>query len=169
MPEPKDHMQRRGWIETILRYIPGFRGYLEKEYRRESDALQRDWLATQLKGAKRRLDGYSRDLADAARLDDLSGVDRIRSRLDRLTSRIEGAMQGYSGFFDFVQIDEAALDQVYAYDVSLMQQVETIVAQVESLSVDDADAPGKQKAVFKLLEEFDHALDKREDMLKGLG
>lgn len=168
MPEPKEHMQRRGWIETVLRYIPGFRGYLEKEYRRESDALQRDWLTTQLKGAKRSLDSYTRDMTDAGRLDDLTGVDRCRSRLDRITSRIDGAMQGYSGFFDFVQIDEAALDQVYAYDVSLMQRVEKIVASVEALDASANDAAGPQKALFELLQEFDIAWDKREDILKGL-
>ena len=46
MPQPKDHTQKRGVIETIGRHIPGFRGYLEREYRRDSDKLQRDWLET---------------------------------------------------------------------------------------------------------------------------
>ena len=40
MPEPRAHMEHRGFRESILRHIPGFRGYLEKEYRRDSDALQ---------------------------------------------------------------------------------------------------------------------------------
>ena len=39
------------FVETILRYIPGFRGYLEKEYRRDADALQRQWLTDRLKRA----------------------------------------------------------------------------------------------------------------------
>lgn len=169
MPEPKEHQNRRGWIETVLRYIPGFRGYLEKEYRRESDALQRDWLVTQLQGAKRRLDAHARELTDAARLDDLGGIDRIRARLDRLTSRIQGAMQGYSGFFDFVQINEKELDQVYEYDVGLMQHVEQIVAAVEQLNADTPTLSQAHKAVFAKLEEFDHAWDKRENILKGLG
>ena len=51
MPEPRQHAQSRGWIESILRRIPGFKGYLEKEYRRDSDALQRTWLADRLQRA----------------------------------------------------------------------------------------------------------------------
>ncbi len=54
MPEPRQHAQSRGWIESIGRRIPGFKGYLEKEYRRDSDALQRTWLADRLQRAKRR-------------------------------------------------------------------------------------------------------------------
>ena len=45
MTEPKDHVENRNLIESILRRIPGFRGYLEKECRRESDQLQRKWQA----------------------------------------------------------------------------------------------------------------------------
>ena len=75
MPEPRQHTQSRGWIESILRRIPGFKGYLEKEYRRDSDSLQRTWLADRLQRSKRALDTYSRTLVDAGKLD-ARGTDR---------------------------------------------------------------------------------------------
>ena len=53
MPEPRQHTENRGWIESIGRRIPGFKGYLEKEYRRDADALQRTWLAERLQRFKR--------------------------------------------------------------------------------------------------------------------
>ena len=37
MKDASEHAKDRNWIEDILRVVPGFRGYLEKEYRRESD------------------------------------------------------------------------------------------------------------------------------------
>src|SRR3990170_2263681 len=52
MSNPKDHSRDRNWLEELLRRVPGFRGYLEKEYRRESDKLQRDWMADCLQRAK---------------------------------------------------------------------------------------------------------------------
>ncbi len=65
MPEPRQQAQSRGWIESILRRIPGFKGYLEKEYRRDSDAVQRTWLADRLQRTKPALDTYGRTLVDA--------------------------------------------------------------------------------------------------------
>ena len=44
-------------MESILRKIPGFRGYLEKEYRRESDHLARTWLADRVGQCKTGLAG----------------------------------------------------------------------------------------------------------------
>src|SRR5262245_45757160 len=117
MAEPKSHAQSRPWLEDLLRRVPGFRGYLEKEYRRESDALQRETLADRLMRSKRGLDDYARRLVDAGQISDVSQCDRLRSKLDRLIGRLRGAMQGYSGMFDLVQIDEKVLDRVYEHDV----------------------------------------------------
>ena len=116
MPEPMKHAEDRNAFETVLRYIPGFRGYLEKEYRRESDALQRQWLSDRLDRSKRGLDDFGRSLVEAGKLDEVVQCDRLRGRIDKLSSRIRGAMKGYSGIFDLVRIDESVLDEVYRFD-----------------------------------------------------
>jgi hypothetical protein len=168
MPEPRDHAEDRNTIETVLRYIPGFRGYLEKEYRRESDELQRQWLADRLQRSKRAIDGLTRPLADAGQIDLLPQIDRLRGRMDKLLGRIRGAMQGYSGFFDLVRIREGELDRVYEHDVKLMDQVETLAKAIEELP----DQPDRiAEAVPELLDridELEQQWDVREDILKGL-
>ena len=168
MPEPKEHAERRNWLETNLRYIPGFRGYLEKEYRRDSDELQRQWLADRLQRSKRAIDQLTRPLADAGQIDALPQVDRLRARLDKLIARIRGAMQGYSGFFDLVRVREDLLDRVYEHDVGLMQRVDGLGEAIEQLP----DAPDRiSEKVSDLLERIDaleQQWDVREDMLKGL-
>ncbi len=58
------------------------------------------------------------------KLDALAQIDHFKSRLDKTISRIRGAMQGYSGFFDLVQVNEARLDRVYEQDVKTMDAVE---------------------------------------------
>ena len=168
MPEPRDHTEQRNLVETILRQIPGFRGYLETEYRRESDDLQRDGLADRLQRSKRAIDELSRPLADAGQIDLLPQVDRLRGRLDKLIGRIRGAVQGYSGFFDLVRVDEELLDRVYEHDVALMGQVDVLARAVEEL-------PQKQEKLAALLpdllrqtDELERLWDVREDMLKGL-
>ena len=84
--------------------------------------------------AGRGLDDFSRALADAALIDALPLCDRLRGRLDKIIGRIAGAMQGYSGVFDLVRIDEGVLDKVYAHDVSLIEQVEALGTAVEALT-----------------------------------
>ncbi|HEY2882100.1 MAG TPA: hypothetical protein VGJ15_06690, partial [Pirellulales bacterium] len=160
--------QSRGWIESILRRIPGFKGYLEKEYRRDSDALQRNWLADRLQRAKPALDAYGRTLLDAKKLDGLAQIDHFKSRLDKSVSRIRGAMQGYSGFFDLVQVNEALLDRVYQHDIKTMDAVDTLAAGIEKLATTTADAPSPLAALNDQLAQVDQAIDHRQDILKGL-
>jgi hypothetical protein len=168
MPEPRAHTENRNWIERILRHVPGFHGYLEKEYRRDSDALQRKFLSDTLQRAKSGLDEYTRKLADAGQLTGLTECDRLRGKVDKAIGRIRGAMQGYSGVFDLVRVDEALLDKVYEFDLKLIEQVEGLAGKVSKLAT-STDKP--MDAVSPLIAEAD-ALDKewdqRCDMLKGL-
>ncbi|HJS08843.1 MAG TPA: hypothetical protein VJ809_14345 [Pirellulales bacterium] len=170
MPEPREHMKERNWLESILHKVPGFRGYLDKENRRESDALQRQWLADRLERCKRALDDYTRTLADGGQLAQLPRYDRFRGRIDQLIGRIRGGMQGYSGVFDLVRVDEAQLDRVYEYDVILIERVENVAGTVEKLprSPGESDASALVGSLSGEIDELERAWDRREDMLKGL-
>jgi len=131
---PSKHAEHRGWIESVLRYVPGFKGYLEKEYRRDSDALARNHLADRLQTAKRSINQYQRSLLELGRLDDLQSLERTVSGIDTLINRMLGDVRGYSGFFDFVQIQEDELDRVYQHDLQLISDVEAFVKQAEALT-----------------------------------
>lgn len=168
MPEPKQHANDRNFIETILRRIPGFRGYLEKEYRRESDQLQRTWLADRLQRSKLAIDEMTRPLADRGQIDLLPQVDRVRGQLDRLIGRIRGAMHGYSGFFDLVRIGEAELDQVYEHDLAMMAQVEELAQTVERLPDETDRLPELLAEISARVAAAGQRWDERENILKGL-
>jgi hypothetical protein len=170
MPEPREHLRERNWLETLLHKIPGFRGYLDKENRRESDALARQWLADRLQRSKRALDDHTRAFADRGQIAQLPQYDRLRGRVDKLIGRIRGAMHGYSGVFDLVRVDEALLDRVYEHDVILMERVENVASSVENLkaSPGESDAAALLDSVSKELDEVERAWDRREDLLKGL-
>lgn len=146
VPEPRQHTEHRNAIESVLRHIPGFRGYLEKEYRRDSDALARTFLADRLQQAKRALDTVSSQLADAGRLDLLTQYDHLRAKIDKVIARIKGAFQGYSGIFDLVKVDEGRLDKVYEHDMLLVEQVEDFLESVKRLSGLPASGPSQTTA-----------------------
>jgi hypothetical protein len=168
MPEPKSHAEHRPAVEQLLRRIPGFRGYLEKAYRRESDALQRQLLAERLEHAKAALTAYSRQLVDAGQLAVLPQADRVRAQLDKLIGRIRGAMQGYSGVFDLVQVKEALLDRIYENDVAMLDKVDAVAAAFDGLSANASPAGEVIAKLSTQVGELDHAWDHRADLLRGL-
>jgi len=168
MPNPLEHREHRGAIEELVRRIPGFHGYLERAYRRESDSLLRQHLAERLEYAKRSLEGETRALADSAQLDLLPQFDRVRGRLDKIIGRLRGAMRGYSGVFDLVRIDEGVLDTIYAHDLALAEKIEDVVKRFEAGSRSAAPTAASVSELLGQLDEVDHACDKRDEILKGL-
>lgn len=170
MSEPFDHAQRRPALESLLVRIPGFRGYLEKEYRRESDALQRQALADRIDRARPALDRLAVRLMEAAQLDQLTKVDRLRLGLDRLVGRFRLAMAGYSGFFDLVQVDEHLLDRVYDRDLDLGMEVDSLTEILGRLpDLPDADLQAEMAKVQKQIDRIEQAWNEREDLLEGVG
>jgi hypothetical protein len=170
VPDPQRHAENRNLVERILNYIPGFHGYLQKDYRRESDHLARVWLENRLNASKRGLDDYQRALVDAGRLDGLTECERLRARLDRLINEIRSAVRGYSGFFDFVRVDEDLLDQVYQLDLSLMKNVEDLAASIEQQGQRGLDAPEDGiRQLLTRLDEVQKNFAERGALLQGLG
>ncbi len=169
MSDPSRHARERGAFESILRRIPGFQGYLEKEYRRDSDHLARMWMTDRLQQAKRGLDDYMRGLVDQGNLDVLPACERLRSRLDGVIARIGGAVRGYSGLFDFVRIDEAVLEEVYDLDLALVDQTDELANTLEKLPQSSEPPAPTIAELTRKVDEIDQKFSHRGDVLKGLG
>ena len=169
MVDPTKHGDARGMVDSILRKIPGFRGYLEREDRRESDHLARMWLADHLDSCKAGIDRYQRNLLDARKIDYLDDCERVRTRLDTLAARVRGAVRGYSGMFDYVRVDEDLLKQVYDLDVTLVDEAEWLVKAVDEVLVPEKDPAAAIAEILKRVEALHRQFDRRSDLLQGLG
>jgi hypothetical protein len=168
MVDPKKHANQRGWIESFLRYIPGFKGYLEKEYRRDSDHLARTHLAERLQATKRGVTQYQRSLLEAGRLDDLPALERVTSSIDTLINRMTGDVRGYSGFFDFVQIDEDVLERIYQNDMQLVTDVEALVKHTEALTPGRDEPASVAKQLQKQVDALGEKYSLRTKTLTGI-
>ena len=165
--------EERSLLEKIMGYIPGYRGYKEKELRRESDRLVRMEVVNRLKTAKT---AFRRTFANPLLVQKLSGEDTYRfdalnSRLDRVTQRIDRAVAGYAGMFDAIKVKEDKLDTVIQHDLSLIEKAESMKADVEkTVSID----PGTEEwrtamdALISRVEELDRLVDERSTILRGL-
>ena len=168
MIDPKRHAENRGGIESFLRSIPGFRGYLEKDYRQESDHLLRQWMADRLQQSKRSLDAGMTALVEAGRIDQLTTWERVKNRLDALILRFRSAVRGYSGFFDFVRVNVDLLDQVYEHDRMLVQSVDKLAAAIEQTAGGSNLSETTTRQWLEQIEDLDRAFGKRGEMLNGL-
>ncbi len=168
MAEPKDHSEDRNLVESIRRRIPGFKGYLEKEYRRQSDQLQCQWLADRLRRAKPAIDRLARPPGDEPQIDSLPQLDRLRARIDKVICQIRSGTQGYSGFFDLMRVDEGLLEGVYEHDVALIGRVEALAEAVESLPDNPDQIVAALPSAFDAVDAIERELEIRSDMLSGM-
>lgn|SRR5690606_10395758 len=169
MFNPSRHAENRNWLESLGQKIPGFRGYLEKEYRREADALVRRAMADRLMRAKPSLDSYMRNLMDQGVLDGLTLVERVRTRIDGLINAMRGDVRGYSGLFDYVKVREDLLEQVYEHDMTLVDDVNALGELVDSLAGATTPPGEAVPALMSQIQEIERLYAKRSDLLKGLG
>jgi hypothetical protein len=168
MIDPKQHSENRGLLESILRYIPGFRGYLEKDYRQESDYLLRKSMADRLQRSKQGLDDFLLQMVNAGQLDRLADGERAKNRLDRLILKMRAAVRGYSGFFDFVRVDIAVLDRVYEHDMAMVQEVEALATAIEQLAAKPDPAAASIADLLQRIESVEQRFDQRGKLLEGL-
>ena len=168
MPDPHQHADSRGWIESILRYIPGFSGYLEKGYRRESDELARKWLADQLDEGKRGVDELVNVLTSQGRLADLNPCQSLHTQIDLIVGKLRSAPAGYSGFFDFVQVDETQLEKVYSIDMGLVEKVQQARLKLASLADRSDEVNLAVREVTGMLELIRSSFAQRGEILSGL-
>ena len=162
----------RGLLEKIMGYVPGYRGYKEKELRRESDRLVRMDVVNRLKDAKT---VFRRRFADPAAVQKLGDgsykFDALTYRLDRVTQRIDRAVAGYAGMFDAIKVKEDKLDSVIQHDLSLIEKAESIkenVEKVASMEPGMDDWKTAMDAVISKVEDLDKLVDERANLLRGL-
>lgn len=121
--------QKLRLLERLELIVPGFKGYKEKEIRREQDKALRIQLARALDGFKYDLIGMEEEYSeDLKRVKD---IETVIGRVQKLTDKVEHADYGYAGFFDLIHIDEDKLDQLYQHDVAMFDLIEQVKGQEE--------------------------------------
>ena len=124
----------RGTLERLGGKIPGFRGYLAREKRRDADKLLRDAIAQRFEAQLRRLPDLQMQLVSAGRIEYVDDVERAVTRLNTFVDRVEMTPRGYAGFFDAVKINEGELEQLYHWDTQLLDEADKIALSIDTLA-----------------------------------
>jgi hypothetical protein len=159
--------------ERIAAALPGFRGYKEKELRRESDKLIRNNLTLKLSKGKDNVRSIAQKIADKRYLDVLPDIDRLTAKMDRITEKVNHASYGYSGFYDIVKIKEDNLDKMINFDNQLLDEVNALTTSIEELKLqllsnNFSNLKDKIQAIVDKFELLEDTFDKREEVIMGV-
>ena len=129
---------QRNWLERLGERIPGYRGFQDRELRREVDKVLREYLSREIL----RLKGLAREVAqrftDAGQIGVLDLFDRLDRKLDGLSQAIRFSDYGATGLFDVVKVREEELRTLYEFDLSLIEDLEMMESHIR-----DIPSPGE--------------------------
>src|SRR5215210_4717613 len=161
-------------FHKIAGIIPGYKGYVDKERRRDADKLLRMHLARQYTSQRDRLNRAQQSLLRAKQLKSIGEVDRLAGVLQRFIDRLSTATYGYTGLFDPIKVEAQDLDQLYAFDMALASGVDQVSSAIDALEA--AATPGATPGQLPelpagvtrlgtLLDDLNRRLNERADLL----
>ena len=158
-----------GLERGIADVVPGYKGYKQKELRREADKLLRDTLVSRLRTVKRQLDVLQQDLISVGKIDLLDVVGSATTQLQTFIDRVRTASYGYGGLFSAVRVKEEDLDRVYQFDAQLLDYVDRMEGAIgrarEAVAGDDAQS--LVMIVRDLAREANDTFDRRQEVING--
>jgi len=125
--------QQRNWLERLGARIPGFKGYQDRELRRDVDRMQREHISRELGTLKGAVRTSARDYTDAGQIGVLHVFDRLDRKLDGLSQAIRFTDYGASGLFDVVKIMDAELAKLYEFDLSFLEDVSALRSEIGAI------------------------------------
>ncbi len=161
--------QKQNIVEKLVGWIPGYKGYADKEARRDTDRLLREATVRLLEEPKRSIDRAIALCSQSMKFDSLESLEALRRRLATVSDRIRHAPQGYGGFFDTMKIDAAVLADIHDHDERLRELATAVGTAARGLeSVDESSSVASaSKTVQQSIEAVETHLRRRDELLKG--
>lgn len=154
-------------FKKILSYIPGFKGYMERQSRRDSDKLLRDTVARRFEEQWQRVSGLQRELINQGEIQYVDDLEASAIKLRTFADRIRRATRGYSGLFDAVKINEAELAALYEYDAQMLGLAEEVAKAVDNVeaSIGSEGLPAAFRNLNATAQRCIDVFDRREEAI----
>lgn len=157
-------------FKKILNKVPGFSGYIERQKRRDSDKLIREYLFDQFRELEGRVSRLQRDFISQGEIKYVDDLEATAIKLRTFADRVKTASRGYSGLFDAVNVNEEELTQIYEYDASLLDLVDGIAHAIDNVesSVGTDGLPASIRHLETKAAESVQAFNDRENVILGI-
>ena len=152
--------------------IPGFKGYIERQNRREADKLLRDTVARRFDEQWQRASQLQTDMVSSGLIQYVDDMEKASLKLRTFIDKISTAPRGHSGLFDAVKINEKELEAIYQYDAAffdLAEQVGRALDNVEASLGDEAALPAAIRNVTSIARMAVETYNRRSEVVIGDG
>ena len=125
-------------FDKIGSLIPGYRGYAERDGRRNCDKLLRNKISEEIIKCETSLNTRLQTEVKSNNLDSLQDLEKCRQKLNTLSDKIKYAPYGESSFFGDSQIKEDELQKIYELDFdlySLLQESEKYLTETTIVDI----------------------------------
>ena len=160
-----------GALEQLEMKVPGFKGYKEKELRRQSDRVLREVLTRQFQEQKNRLGEAQSAMLASGHIAGMSRLETANLKLNLFIDHLKTGASGYAGLFDAIKIKEPQLDRVYAFDQQLsagVDKLKGIIDQIGTMSAQGTDPGPVVNGLVAAVEELNTTWNHRVDAMQGL-
>jgi hypothetical protein len=144
-----------GGLEALVSKIPGYKGYKDKELRREADKLLRMQVASKFDEQRKRMSEIQMQFISQSQVEFLDDLERAIAKLQLLVDRLRTASYGYAGLFDAVKVKEEQLDVLYEFDNKMVNFGDEIASGVDKV----ASAVSAQEGIGPAIADLVHTAD----------
>lgn len=159
-------------FDKLGSYIPGFKGYVERQTRRDADKLLRDTVARRFEEHWRRASQLQSDMVSSGMIEFVDDMEKASIQLRTFIDKITTAPRGYAGLFDAIKINEPELRALYQFDYAffdLSDQVGRALDNVEASLGDAAGLPAAIRNVISLARLAVETYNRRTEAFTGSG
>jgi hypothetical protein len=149
------------FLENLAYLVPGYRGYKEKELRREEDARLRGRVLAKLQAVRKLIEERLVRLTERSLESDAEFLDRRLRRVEGVADAVRYAPYGFSGFFDAERVSEKTLERLLEADLLLFQDLDEACERLEATPF----PPRSRGGLRAFLDELDMDLDRIEARL----
>jgi len=149
--------RKKNIFDKIGSLIPGYRGYAEREGRRQCDKLLREQVVSILEQCETTINTLIDESIKNRNPEKTKIFEDNRKRLNTLTAKIKFSPYGASAFFSNSQIKESELEQIYKNDLEILERANSFKQFIEDKS---------SKDINPSIEEIVALLDARNQFIK---
>jgi hypothetical protein len=173
MPDIRQRVQEeQGVLKKIQMFVPGFRGYRQREDLRDADRMLRDQLAKKLSLQRKQVEGARRLVEKSFDSKELELMGGVISGYKKVEGLVSHSSPGYSGISADIQFKQDEISRLYDYDASMIDGLSSMQQAIDQMKAaltakDGMLAQGEIDQLRALLDNFEEQFKRRINIIQG--
>ncbi len=154
-------------FKKLASKIPGFKGYVERQNRRDSDKLIRDTVYRRFRELEGRVSEIQVQFVNQGQIEYADDLEKAALRMRTFADRVRTAPRGYSSLFEAVKINEPQLAKLYEYDATLLDKTDEVSRAIDNVqaSIGTDGLPAAIRNLQTISKDCVNAYDRRQEVV----